>query len=52
MNNVLYLRDDGKNYYRQICDEKEITDEILNEVTLLLEISKENLESKQKDDLK
>ena len=52
INNVLYLRDDEKNYYRQIYDEKEITYEILNEVTLLLEKSKDNLDSKQRDDLK
>lgn len=52
VNDVLYLKDEERNYYRQIINEKDINDEILNEVTLLLEKSKDNLECKQKDDLK
>ena len=49
---VLYVRDDYRNYYRQEKNVQEIARKILFEVTFLLEQSKDALKSKQKDDLK
>ncbi len=52
VDDILYVKDEKKNYYKQIKDEKSINDEICFEITLLLEESKDYLDFEQRDDLK